>query len=191
MQNTTNEYAVKVSVRNALILRQMKKLGIKSQTELAMISGLQQMTVSSLIRLLRAPKSKITGDWTDAAFALSSALRVEPEELWTETQQGMALKKNSYQFDASEEQIQQLSSDVNPHRIAFDSERSDYIKNALSTLTPREELVIRKRFFDGETLKEVGSKIGGVQQERVRQIEAKALRKLKHPAKELDKYLDA
>jgi len=191
MQNTTNEYAVKVSVRNALILRQMKKLGIKSQTELAMISGLQQMTVSSLIRLLRAPKSKITGDWTDAAFALSSALRVEPEELWTETQQGMALKKNSYQFDASEEQIQQLSSDVNPYRLAFDSERSDYVKKALSTLTPREEFVIRKRFFDGETLKEVGSKIGGVQQERVRQIEAKALRKLKHPAKELDKYLDA
>lgn len=191
MQNTTNEYEVKVSVRNALILRQMKRLGIKSQTELAMISGLQQMTVSTLIRLLRAPKDKITGDWTDAAFALSSALRVEPEELWTETQQGMALKKNSYQFDASEEQIQQLSSDLNPHRIAFDSERSDYIKKALSTLTPREELVIRKRFFDGDTLKEVGSKIGGVQPERVRQIEAKALRKLKHPAKELDKYLDA
>lgn len=191
MQNTTNEYEVKVSVRNALILRQMKKLGIKSQAELARIAGLEYMTVSTLIRLLRAPKNKATGDWTDAAFALSSALRVEPEELWTETQQGMALKKNSYEFDASEEQIQQLSSDLNPHRIAFDSERSDYIKKALSTLTPREEFVIRKRFFDGETLKEVGSKIGGVQQARVRQIEAKALRKLKHPAKELDKYLDA
>ena len=190
MQHTNNEYEVKVSVRNALILRQMKKLGIKSQTELAMISGLQQMTVSALIRLLRAPKSKATGDWTDAAFALSSALRVEPEELWTETQQGMALKKNSYQFDASEEQIQQLSSDLNPHRIALDSERSDYIKKALSTLTPREELVIRKRFFDGETLREVGLKIGTGAQ-RAREIEAKALRKLKHPAKELDKYLDA
>jgi DNA-directed RNA polymerase specialized sigma24 family protein len=190
MENVNNEYAVKVTVRNALILRQMKRLGIKSQAELAERAGLHQMAVSKFITLSRAPKSKITGDWIDDAFSLSSALGLEPEELWTETQQGMALKKNSYEFDASEGQIKQLSSGEDPHRLLFDSERSDYVKKALSTLTPREQFVIRKRFFDGDTLRQVGLQIG-TQQERVRQIEAKALRKLKHPAKELDKYLDA
>lgn len=56
----------------------------------------------------------------------------------------------------------------------------------LSTLTPREEKVIRKRFGIGEkydhTLEEVGQ-IFEVTRERIRQIEAKALRKLKHPVR--------
>lgn len=55
----------------------------------------------------------------------------------------------------------------------------------LSTLTEREELVLRLRFgFDGKphTLEEVGT-IFGVTRERIRQIEAKALRKLRHPSR--------
>lgn len=56
----------------------------------------------------------------------------------------------------------------------------------LSTLTPREERVLRMRFgigiFTDHTLEEVG-KIFSVTRERIRQIEAKALRKLKHPSR--------
>ncbi len=56
----------------------------------------------------------------------------------------------------------------------------------LSTLTPREEQVLRKRFGIGEktdhTLEEVGRDFE-VTRERIRQIEAKALRKLRHPSR--------
>jgi RNA polymerase primary sigma factor len=56
----------------------------------------------------------------------------------------------------------------------------------LSTLTPREEKVIRMRFGIGEksdhTLEEVGRKFM-VTRERIRQIEAKALRKLRHASR--------
>ena len=62
----------------------------------------------------------------------------------------------------------------------------DQIQNILSELTPREEQVLRKRFGIGEksdhTLEEVG-KLFNVTRERIRQIEAKALRKLKHPSR--------
>ena len=67
--------------------------------------------------------------------------------------------------------------------------------NVLKSLTPREERVITLRFGleDGRsrTLEELGREFN-VTRERVRQIEAKALRKLRHPsrAKRLRDYLD-
>ncbi len=54
------------------------------------------------------------------------------------------------------------------------------IKKALKTLAPREKLVMYCRFFCDKGLREIGDIIG-VTQERIRQIEAKALRKLRHP----------
>lgn len=69
------------------------------------------------------------------------------------------------------------------------------ISKVLSTLTPREEKVVRMRLGIGEktdyTLEEVGE-VFGLTRERIRQIEAKALRKLKHPSrrKRLESFLE-
>ena len=71
----------------------------------------------------------------------------------------------------------------------------EQLVDVLSTLTPREEKVLKLRFGldDGRarTLEEVG-KVFNVTRERIRQIEAKALRKLRHPSrsKKLKDYLD-
>jgi RNA polymerase primary sigma factor len=63
---------------------------------------------------------------------------------------------------------------------------ADQTRRMLATLTPREEKVLRKRFGIGEktdhTLEEVGKDFE-VTRERIRQIEAKALRKLRHPSR--------
>jgi len=72
---------------------------------------------------------------------------------------------------------------------------ADQMKRVLSTLTPREEKVLRMRFGIGEksdhTLEEVGRDFA-VTRERIRQIEAKALRKLRHPSrsKKLKSFVD-
>ncbi len=75
---------------------------------------------------------------------------------------------------------------VNPEEYATNEMLKDEISGVLLTLTEREEKVIRLRFGleDGKTrtLEEVGQMFG-VTRERIRQIEAKALRKLRHPSR--------
>ena len=75
---------------------------------------------------------------------------------------------------------------VSPLEAAIRYDLQRQINNALKTLTPREERVLRKRFGIGEntdhTLEEVGQDFA-VTRERIRQIEAKALRKLRHPSR--------
>lgn len=57
------------------------------------------------------------------------------------------------------------------------------LADAISTLTEREQAAIKLRFEESKTLDDVGEGLGGKSRERVRQIIAKALRKLKHPSR--------
>ena len=59
---------------------------------------------------------------------------------------------------------------------------SKLVADALKALSPREQDIIQARFFDGETFEEIGDR-QGVGKERIRQFEAKAIRKLKHPSR--------
>jgi len=84
---------------------------------------------------------------------------------------------------------------ISPADAVMSVTLSEQTRAVLSTLTPREEKVLRMRFGIGEksdhTLEEVGQDFF-VTRERIRQIEAKALRKLRHPsrAKLLKAYLE-
>ncbi|MBU4484723.1 RNA polymerase sigma factor RpoD, partial [bacterium] len=82
-----------------------------------------------------------------------------------------------------------------PSEAVVDFSLSEQTQDVLATLTPREEKVLRMRFGIGEksdhTLEEVGRDFS-VTRERIRQIEAKALKKLRHPSrsKKLKPYVD-
>lgn len=84
---------------------------------------------------------------------------------------------------------------IAPIDAAVHSNLRESTTRILSTLTPREERVLRMRFGIGmntdHTLEEVGQQFS-VTRERIRQIEAKALRKLKHPSrsKKLKSFMD-
>jgi RNA polymerase primary sigma factor len=84
---------------------------------------------------------------------------------------------------------------VLPIEAAIQSNLRDTTTRVLASLTPREERVLRMRFGIGmntdHTLEEVGQQFS-VTRERIRQIEAKALRKLKHPSRsrKLRSFLD-
>jgi RNA polymerase primary sigma factor len=85
---------------------------------------------------------------------------------------------------------------IQPDQSATTIGLSEDVQNVLSGLTPREAKVLRMRFGidmnTDHTLEEVGKQFD-VTRERIRQIEAKALRKLRHPSRsdKLESYLDA
>ena len=84
---------------------------------------------------------------------------------------------------------------VQPLEAAIHANLRETTTRILASLTPREERVLRMRFGIGmntdHTLEEVGQQFS-VTRERIRQIEAKALRKLKHPtrSRKLRSYLE-
>jgi RNA polymerase primary sigma factor len=84
---------------------------------------------------------------------------------------------------------------VSPSDAVINMNLSEQTRKILKTLTPREEKVLRMRFGIGEksdhTLEEVGQDFE-VTRERIRQIEAKALRKLRHPSrsKQLKSFME-
>ena len=85
---------------------------------------------------------------------------------------------------------------INPAEAIVNLNLAEQTRRVLSTLTAREEKVLRMRFGIGEesdhTLEEVGQDFN-VTRERIRQIEAKALRKLRHPSRsnKLKSFVDS
>ena len=98
----------------------------------------------------------------------------------------------SLETPVGEDEDSHLSDFIEDKRVATPSDAvsslnlTEQTKKVLATLTPREEQVLRMRFGIGEksdhTLEEVGHEFA-VTRERIRQIEAKALRKLRHPSR--------
>jgi RNA polymerase primary sigma factor len=137
----------------------------------------REPTPKELAEKLRMPLEKV-----------SKALKIAKEPLSLETPYGD--EENSHLGDFIEDKDTILPIDA-----AIQSNLREITTRVLASLTPREERVLRLRFGIGtngdRTLEEVGQQFS-VTRERIRQIEAKALRKLKHPSrsKVLRSFLD-
>jgi len=154
-------------------------------------------TINKLIRVNRQLLQELGRDPTPEETARVMEI---PEERVREILK-IAQEPVSLETPIGEEEDSHLGDFIPDEDAPAPSEAASFIllkeqlEEVLETLTPREEKVLRLRFGldDGRTrtLEEVGQEFG-VTRERIRQIEAKALRKLRHPSrsKKLKDYLD-
>lgn len=184
------EYNVTLRVRNNWLLKKMSDAGYQTQSELARATGLSYMAVNAFLNF-KVPPYTQKGEIRKAALAICGALNATPEELWPPNHRDAPMRKNSRTMELSASELGLLLEDHAPLSaeqllLTKESDEEGTIGKALSTLTPREERLIRLRYGLGDTpehtLDEI-AKLYGVGRERIRQIENTALRKLKHPTR--------
>ena len=182
----TRDIRVEVKVRNNLILRMMEGKRIETVSELSTLIGKpnQPGHLGDLINM-KTPARNSDGSWRQMAIALATFFRCLPEDLFNDFQQTERLEKNRAHAEIAFGDIQSAIAAQQTPEIALQrTELIATVKEALGKLTAREERVLRLRFgIDAveSTFEEVGRQLG-VNRERVRQIEARALRKLRHPS---------
>lgn len=205
MPHQPRDIRVEVKVRNNLVLSRMEQRGIGTVAELCRrlndegeVSSPQEKSATKVwqVRLgrlinMKEPARKEDGEWLPLAIRLADFFKCMPEELFSDPQQYGKLDENRAHAEVAYAEIQQLTArnrePVTPELTIQADQLRHAIGKALATLTPREERILRMRFgFDGSeemTLEAIGKTFGGMQRETIRQIEAKALRKLKHPSR--------
>jgi RNA polymerase primary sigma factor len=154
-------------------------------------------TINKLVRVSRQLLQELGTDPTPEQ--IGAIMDLTPDRV--REIQKVAQEPVSLETPIGEEEDSHLGDFIEDQDAPAPDEAASYIllkeqlEEVLKTLTPREEKVLRLRFGldDGRsrTLEEVGREFG-VTRERIRQIEAKALRKLRHPSRsrKLKDYLD-
>jgi len=155
--------AIRIPVHTVEIINKITKV----MSEIVQETG-KEPSPEEIAERLKIPVEKVRG-----------ILRIARDTVSLETPVGE--EEGSYLRDFIEDKGM-----LSPLDVAIEEDMKKQIDKILSSLTPKEEQIIRKRFGIGEdtpcTLEEVGQEFD-VTRERIRQIEAKAIRKLRHPSR--------
>lgn len=181
------DYRAEVRLKNNRILQRIEDAGFVSILSFCKKFGLAYMATAEIVRL-RAPALKADGTFRKVAVDLAVALGCETEELFTERQAKANLSPLAVRRISEDEALSLAAPEM--RLLTVDSCESDVeykcmASKAIGQLHGRQREIIERRFGllgrVAETLEEIGDSFG-VSRDRVRQIEAKALQKLRKPS---------
>lgn len=189
------DYRVTVKVQNNNIIKRILDAGYKTVGEFCRLNEPMRGSTSALgdvINMKASPLSQM-GDFRTFIKNAALILECSPEDFFTENQLNTALETNKRVLEVEEAELKFMLENKQVmkslEQSVYEDERTKAIDNALKLLTPRECKIIEMRMGVGNadrehTLEEVGKEFG-VSENRIRQIESQALRKLRHPTRSL------
>ena len=172
------DFNIKVTVRNGRLLNAIRKR-YESAADLARQMGRNQSAVNQLVTMTLKPVNE--KGWTDLALDVAAMVGEDPEDLWPKYMREIKLKKATAEVSMDLDSVKQIMADGSSEKSLS---QISAIKKLSADLSPREERILQLRWIEDHTLEECG-KIFGVSSERIRHIESKAFRKMKHTAKAL------
>ena len=146
---------------------------------------------NKVVRALREASNKDGSRPTFQDIAERAGLPVDKVKYILEEGEGIVPRALSLEAPLGEDDAKLIDfvrdeESISPEKASIDQNTIQEISKILSSLIPREETILRKRFGIGEartyTLEELGREFG-LTRERIRQIEAAALQKLRHPSR--------
>jgi len=183
------ELELTIRVKNNLIKQRRENAGL-SQIQVAKGAGVSVSAIQGFELMHLSPIHQRWGGWTATARKLATFFEVEPETLFPEGVLAVVQPVAVRTVDARD--VKQIVSSYQervlrgPESELTRRELRAEVADLIGTLKEREQRVLAMRFglTDGtdHTCEEVAEEFG-VTRERIRQIEAKALRKLRHPSR--------
>lgn len=206
-KQNTPEYRVDFQVRNNLILQRMEERGIASVAELCRKIGASQSEMGEILGFKKSPLCKVSPkdseptEWRTIVIKMADFFKCDPGDLFPEQMRLLEDNKRSVavyadqmyalaQMNEQEGMINLLTAS-DPEEECVRLQLEKVTKDLLNTLTDRERRVLELRFRQEKSLEEI-ARMYDASSERIRQIEAKALRKLRCPTRagRLESFLD-
>ncbi len=185
MTHSNSDINLLIKPRNAHILRLMRGLGYKTVAAFCRAADMHGTLVGQFVNMTRSPISPVTGQWLKAAERIAENLNVTPDILWPGHMKHLRARKTQTELEVGLDTAVALCRNAsNPANLL---EGVQAVESLFGVLTVRERAIITMRMAGG-TLAEVGRALGqvdlgAVTQERLRQIEANAHRKMRTAAK--------
>lgn len=179
------EYCLKLKIQNNLILEKIKELGFISINKFCKTHNLSQTLVGNILNFRTSPLFLKTGKFKPIIYKLSDILNVEIHNLFTEKQLELTKVKPKEVLIDEDQFIKltkqsQTSDDILQLEHKIDNETIvNKIFNS-NCLTDREKKLLELRFLEENSLEETSKKLN-LSKGRIMQIEAKCMRKLRHP----------
>jgi|DEB0MinimDraft_6_1074348.scaffolds.fasta_scaffold75764_2 RNA polymerase sigma factor (sigma-70 family) len=178
------DYRIKISIRNDRLLSAIEKAGYKSARQFALHNAMEPEKVCRIIRGAEKPIDK-HGNITKICSEILSLLNKTLKECFTDRQLE-GFKNTTFETKIEEKDLKKLINPIKSHEVKVIEKDVQLSLNEIFSkyLTAREEKILRMRFGIGlntnHTYEEIGLEFS-LARERIRQIEKRALGKLKHP----------
>ena len=177
-----SDYYATLKIQQGRLKQAMGQLGIKSAAELARRSGVSQDTIGELLNLKKSPRYGKVGKWRKPVLAICEVLGAEPDDIFPVhlDHEVVTNKMEAYVEQAQLEGWTPLQ--LTPGEEMDRENMSQVVDEVLSELPPRDQRLIKARFWEGKTLDEIGER-EQMSRECIRARESRVFRKLRHPYK--------